>query len=75
MPILIPTADEIQRMDARARAAWNKRLGTVMHQMNQTRHAADIGGEVRRQAYLWFQLLGPDPDAEQHRAELLEAIA
>jgi hypothetical protein len=43
--------------------------------LNEAYHEADNGGELRRQAHLWFQMYGPDPDAARHRAELIEALA
>ena len=74
MPIVIPTAEELKRMDARQRAMWARRISTALGQLNEAYHAADNGGELRRQAHLWFQMYGPDPDAAKHRVELLEAI-
>ena len=74
MPIVIPTAEELQRMDARSKAKWQRTLGRIFSQLNEAWHESDEGGEVRRQAYLWFQMYGPDPDATQHRAQLLEAL-
>ena len=74
MPIVIPTAEELKRMDARSRAQWARRISSALCQLNEAYHEADNGGELRRQAHLWFQMYGPDPDAAQHRAELLEAI-
>lgn len=75
MPIVIPTADELKRMDARSRAQWSRRLSKVLADMNEAWHEADDGGEVRRQAYLWFQVYGLDPDAAEHREQLREALA
>lgn len=75
MPIVIPTAEELKRMDARARAQWARRISTALGQLNEAYHEADNGGELRRQAHLWFQMYGPDPDAARHRAELIEALA
>lgn len=74
MPIVIPTAEELKRMDARSRAQWARRISSALGQLNEAYHEADNGGELRRQAHLWFQMYGPDPDAAKHRAELLEAI-
>ena len=74
MPIVIPTAEELKRMDARSRAQWSRRLSKVLADMNEAWHEADDGGEVRRQAYLWFQMYGPDQEAPAHRQALLEAI-
>jgi hypothetical protein len=75
VPIVIPTAEELKRMDARARAQWARRISTALGQLNEAYHEADNGGELRRQAHLWFQMYGPDPDAARHRAELIEALA
>ena len=75
MPIVIPTAEELKRMDARSRAQWARRISTALGQLNEAYHEADNGGELRRQAHLWFQMYGPDPDAARHRAELIEALA
>ena len=74
MPIVIPTAQELQVMDARAKAQWQRRLTQVIVDLNQAWHQSHENGDVRREAYLWFQYYGPDPDAAKHRAELLEAI-
>ena len=75
MPIVIPTAEALKRLDARARAQWARRISTALGQLNEAYHEADNGGELRRQAHLWFQMYGPDPDAARHRAELIEALA
>lgn len=75
MPIVIPTADELRRMDTRQRSMWARRISATLGKLNEAWHEVDDGGEVRRQAYLWFQMYGPDPDAEKHRAELLAAIS
>ena len=75
MPIVIPTAEELKRMDARARAQWGRRIAKVLGELNEAWHEADAGGELRRQAYLWFQVYGIDPNAERHRQELREALA
>jgi hypothetical protein len=75
VPIVIPTADELKRMDARARAQWARRISTALGQLNEAYHEADNGGEIKRQAYLWAQMYGIDPDAERHRQELCEALA
>jgi hypothetical protein len=74
VPIVIPTADELRRMDARSRAQWARRISSVLRQLNEAWHEADNGGELRRQAHLWFQMYGPDPDAELHRQQLREAL-
>jgi hypothetical protein len=75
MPIVIPTAEELKRMDARQRAQWQRRLVDVIANLNQAWHQSHEDGDVRREAYLWFTYYGVDPDAAKHRADLLEAIA
>lgn len=75
MPIVIPTADELARMDARQRAAWNRRLNRVRREVENSRTAAETGGQVRRQADLWFRMYGEDPDAQANRARLLDALS
>ena len=74
MPIVIPTADELKVMDARAKAQWQRRLTKVMGDLNEAWHEVDESGEVRRQAYLWFQMYGTDQEAPAYRQALLEAI-
>jgi len=74
MPIVIPTADELKVMDSRAKAQWQRRLTKVMGDLNEAWHEVDESGEVRRQAYLWFQMYGTDQEAPAHRQALLEAI-
>ena len=54
MPIVIPTADELKVMDARAKAQWQRRLTKVMADLNQAWHQSHDNGDVRREAYLWF---------------------
>ena len=75
MPIVIPTADELQRMDSRSRAQWQRRLAKVFSDLNESWQEADSGGETRRQAYLWFAMYGTDPNAAEHRQVLREASA
>ena len=75
MPIVIPTADELKVMDARAKAQWQRRLAKVMADLNEAWHEVDDGGEIRRQAYLWAQVYGIDPEAAAHREQLREALA
>ena len=74
MPIVIPTAEELRRMDARSRAKYARRIAGLVGQLNEAWHEADDGGEIRRQAYLWAAMYGTDPDAAAHRAQLLEAL-
>ncbi|MGA0926602.1 MAG: hypothetical protein ACO3RW_05285 [Burkholderiaceae bacterium] len=75
MPIVIPTADELKVMDARAKAQWQRRLTKVMADLNQAWHQSHDNGDVRREAYLWFTYYGTDPDAAEHREQLREALA
>ena len=74
MPIIIPTAGELERMDKRERAAWRKRMGIVRRQVDETTRMLSYGSMMQSQAEVWFRLLGPDPDALQHQAELLGAL-
>jgi hypothetical protein len=74
MPIVIPTADELKRMDARSKAQWQRRLVDVMAHLNQAWQQSHEDGDLRREAYLWFTYYGPDPDAAEHRQVLLEAV-
>lgn len=74
MPIVIPTADELQRMDARARQQWQRRLAKTFADLNEAWHEVDTGGETRRAAYLWASYYGADPDAAEHRRVLMEAV-
>ena len=74
MPIVIPTADELRLMDARAKAQWQRRLAKTFRDLNEAWHEVDAGGETRRQAHLWFAMYGPDQEAPAHRQALLEAI-
>ena len=75
MPIVIPTADELRHMDARAKAQWQRRLAKTFRDLNEAWHEVDAGGETRRQALLWFAMYGVDPNATEHRQVLLEALA
>lgn len=74
MPIIIPTAEEVERMDARQKAALKKRMGLTKREVQRTVEVLGYGDVVRAQADLWFDLYGPDPDAARHRAELLESL-
>ena len=44
MPIVIPTADELKRMDARSRAQWSRRLSKVLADLNEAWHEVDESG-------------------------------
>lgn len=74
MPIVIPTPDEIEAMDKRQRDAWRKRMGLTQRQVQQTVNLLTYGESVINQARLWFDIYGPDPDAQKHQAELLEWV-
>jgi hypothetical protein len=74
VPIVIPTADELRHMDARAKAQWQRRLAKTFRDLNEAWHEVDAGGDTRRQALLWFAMYGPDQEAPAHRQALLEAI-
>ena len=74
MPIVIPTPDEIEAMDKRQRDAWRKRMGLTQRQVQQTLNLLTYGESVINQARLWFDIYGPDPDAQKHQAELLEWV-
>lgn len=74
MPLLIPTPDEVARMSQRDRAKWRKRMDITLAQANQTRLLLQYGEATRMQAKVWERLIGPDPDAARHQAELLLAV-
>ena len=74
MPIVIPTPDEIEAMDKRQRDAWRKRMGITQRQVQQTVNLLTYGESVINQARVWFDIYGPDPDAQKHQAELLEWV-
>ena len=72
MPMLVPTAQEVQNMGKREREAWAKRMGVTQVQIAETRAELRHCEYVRREATLWERIIGPDPDAAAHR-EALEA--
>ena len=74
MPILIPTPDEIARVDSRQRAAWRRRMGIALSEANQARQFLEYGDVARKQAEVWHRIYGEDPDAQMHRQQLAEAI-
>lgn len=74
MPLIIPTPDEVQRMSERDRAKWRKRMGITLHQANQTRQLLEFGSVTMNQAKVWERIIGPDPEADRHQAELLAAL-
>ena len=73
MPIVIPTAKEVERMDARQKAAWKKRMGLTKYEVQRTVEALGYAYAIRAEAELWFDVYGPDPDAGRHCAELMES--
>lgn len=74
MPIVIPTAGELDQMDKRQRDAWRRRMGLAQRQVQQTTQLLTYGSLVQAQAEVWFRLIGPDPDAARHQADLLAAL-
>ena len=57
MPIIIPTAGELERMDKRERAAWRKRMGIVRRQVDETTRMLSYGSMVRlrlTRALVWL---------------------
>ena len=74
MPIVIPTPDEVNRMSARDKDKWRKRLGIVMRDVQQTKVLLSTGDVIRSQAQVWMSIYGPDPDWREHQAALLEAM-
>ena len=95
MPIVIPTAAEIERMNNRQRIALAKRLPATRSELADalaaltlvgldpfpTRRAVTIataraaGSAEAERARLLLAAMPPDPDAAQHVADLLKAIA
>ena len=84
MPIVIPTADEMTRMSAYARQRTARRLARHQAQIDlvhspyawdaTTGDVAEWGRIVREEAATRLALIGPDPDAARHRAELLASL-
>ncbi len=93
MPIIIPTTDEIERMDARQRAALEKRVPVWRAAFEESIALLTAPPEPRRvasrcgilaakyrsrdmaDARFLLDRMPLDPDAGQHVADLLEAIA
>ena len=74
MPLIIPTPDEVQRMDARQRAAWRKRMGLTMRQAKESIQLLTLGEVIREDAKRLEALMEPDPDAARHQHDLLMAL-
>ena len=97
MPIVIPTADEIQRMDQRQKTAYAKRLPKTRQHLADSINtlATDLPdlfptrrdlAEARRRAKhfnplheverarILLEEMSPDPDVDEHVAELLRWI-
>jgi hypothetical protein len=79
MPIIIPTADEIERMDSRQRAALAKRYkndwARAAKSVQILTYGSIVGLQIANEAREIEKAIGPDPDAAAHVAALLEAIA
>lgn len=74
MPIVIPTAREVDEMSHAQRAKWRKRLGLATEQVALTRAALLGVDHIQADAQAIHAYLGPDPDAQLHRRQLLEAL-
>jgi len=78
MPIIIPTTDEIQRMDARQRAALARRIRMDKARAKQSidllTHGSILGSAIATMARDIHARTPPDPDAQRHVLELLQAI-
>lgn len=74
MPILIPTAGEIQRMDHRQRAAIAKRLPSTRRDLSDTLAALALDGldpfPSRREVRIAKQRAAGSAEADQARAIL-----
>jgi len=75
MPIVIPTPDEIERMDARQKAAWRKRMGLTMQQAKISVNLLTYGEHITDEARRLEAQMQPDPDAARHQYELLRAVS
>lgn len=79
MPIIIPTPDEIARMDHRQRTALSKRLKSDRARASQSvellTYKTVIGLQIANEAREIERNTPVDPDAAAHVAALLEAIA
>lgn len=74
MPIVIPTAEEVDNMSHAQRAKWRKRMGLATEQVALTRAALLGVDRIQADAQAIHAYLGPDPDAQLHRQQLLEAL-
>lgn len=78
MPIIIPTTDEIQRMDARQRAALARRIGRDKSRAKASiellTYGTVLGNAISGMARDIHARTPPDPDAQRHVVELLHAI-
>ena len=74
MPILIPTAGEIQRMDHRQRAALTKRLPATRRDLSDTLVQLNLNGfdpfPSRREVRIAKQRAAGSAEADQARALL-----
>lgn len=79
MPVIIPTPDEVARMDYRQRAAVCKRvradLVTVSESLALLAAGTSTPSEVTKAAKEIQKSMPADPHAAAHVAALLEAIA
>lgn len=79
MPIIIPTPDEIARMDHRQRTALSKRLKSDRVRASQSvellTYKTIVGLQIANEAREIERSMPVDPDAAAHVAALLEAIA
>ena len=79
MPIIIPTPDEIARMDHRQRTALFKRLKSDRVRASQSvellTYKTIVGLQIANEAREIERSMPADPDAAAHVAALLEAIA
>ena len=74
MPILIPTPAEVAAMGKRERDQWAKRMGVTRVQVAETKAALSHGELVRKEATVWERIIGPDPDAADHWAQLAAIV-
>lgn len=75
MPIVIPTPDEVERMDARQKDAWRKRMGLAFAEAKRSVALITEVDHVYAEARALEAQMPPDPDASHHQYELLRAIS
>ena len=79
MPIIIPTPDEIARMDSRQRAALAKRVRSdrarAAKSVDLLTYGSLVGLQIATEARELERTMPADPDAAEHVAALLRAIA